>query len=29
MLATYRDYVSYGAMGFYPGEPLGRPSRPP
>ena len=22
-LATYRDYVSYGAMGFYPGEPLG------
>jgi hypothetical protein len=23
MLATYRDYVSYGAMGFYPGEPLG------
>lgn len=22
-LATYRDYISYGAMGFYPGEPLG------
>jgi len=22
MLATYRDYVSYGAMGFYPGDPL-------
>jgi beta-galactosidase len=22
-LSTYRDYVSYGAMGFYPGEPLG------
>jgi beta-galactosidase len=22
-LATYRDYVSYGAMGFYPGDPLG------
>jgi beta-galactosidase len=21
-LATYRDYVSYGAMGFYPGDPL-------
>ena len=21
-LSTYRDYVSYGAMGFYPGEPL-------
>ncbi|WP_426161847.1 beta-galactosidase [Pseudoduganella sp. R-34] len=22
-LATYRNYVSYGAMGFYPGDPLG------
>jgi beta-galactosidase len=22
-LSTYRDYVSYGAMGFYPGDPLG------
>jgi beta-galactosidase len=22
MLATYRRYVSYGAMGFYPGDPL-------
>ncbi|HEX7645028.1 MAG TPA: beta-galactosidase [Burkholderiaceae bacterium] len=22
-LATYRRYVSYGAMGFYPGDPLG------
>lgn len=22
-LATYRDYVSYGAMGFYPGGPVG------
>ena len=21
-LSTYRDYVSYGAMGFYPGDPL-------
>jgi beta-galactosidase len=21
-LASYRDYVSYGAMGFYPGDPL-------
>ena len=22
-LSTYRQYVSYGAMGFYPGEPVG------
>jgi beta-galactosidase len=22
-LSTYRGYVSYGAMGFYPGEPIG------
>ena len=22
-LSTYREYVSYGAMGFYPGEPVG------
>ena len=22
-LATYRGYVSYGAMGFYPGDPIG------
>jgi beta-galactosidase len=22
-LSTYRDYTSYGAMGFYPGEPVG------
>lgn len=22
MLSTYRDYVSYGALGFYPGDPM-------
>lgn len=23
MLSTYRQYISYGAMGFYPGDPIG------